>query len=222
MFEKEFEKFLSIQKQSATGHRLELLNRRLTGEKKMLEVVIWPVLQSFDGVTMEYELTSLAGNKIYIDAFYAPLGLAFESEGFASHAETITRDRFSFEKLRARTLAAYRYPYVPFSKDELDGNGEACRRSLYEIFGRYSSVAGSRAMEELSVYEREVLRYMLRLNRNLKLVDVKYVLQCGYVCLRRVIEQLIIKNMIKPVGSGSQRFHEYELLSLGREIILFG
>lgn len=179
-------------------------------------------MQSFEGVTLEHELTSLSGNKIYIDAFYAPLGLALESEGFASHAEMITRERFSFEKLRARTLAAYRYPYVPFSKDELDKNGEVCRRSLYEILGRYSSISGSRAMEELSVYEREVLRYMLRLNRNLKQVDVKYVLQCGYEKSRRVIEQLIIKNMILPVGRGVQRFHEFELLTLGKEMILYG
>lgn len=40
MFEKEFERFLQQQKESATGHRLDLLRRQLTGEKKMLEVVV--------------------------------------------------------------------------------------------------------------------------------------------------------------------------------------
>jgi hypothetical protein len=94
MFDKEFEKFLEQQKRSAGGMRLEQLQKELTGEKKLLSAVIWPVLKSFAGLTMEHEVLSQTGVKIYIDVFYEPLGLAFESEGYVVHAENITRERF--------------------------------------------------------------------------------------------------------------------------------
>jgi hypothetical protein len=139
MFEQEFARFLEEQKKSASGLRLEQLQKDNMGEKKLLEAVLWPVFKSFDGFTLEYELVSTSGVRIFIDAFYEPLGFAFESEGFAVHAGNIPRDRFSFEKMRARTLAAYRYEYIPFSWDELDKKPDACRRSVYELRGIYSS-----------------------------------------------------------------------------------
>lgn len=76
-----------------------------------------------------------AGVKIYIDTFFDPLGFGLESEGYVVHAESITRDRFSFEKMRVRTLALHGCRYIPFSRDELDKQPDACRRSFYELLG---------------------------------------------------------------------------------------
>lgn len=92
MFEQEFDKLLHSQQSLATGTRLEQLQKNLVGEKKLLEVVVWPVLKSFDGIILEHEIISTTGVKIYIDVFYEPLELGFESEGFVVHAEGITRD----------------------------------------------------------------------------------------------------------------------------------
>jgi hypothetical protein len=219
MFEQEYEMLLARQRKSASGQRLEMLNKDLSGTQKLLEVVVWPVLKSFEGITLEYELVSSKGAKIYIDVYYQPLKLAFESEGFVVHAEKITRDRFSFEKMRVRTMAKYGDRYIPFSRDELDKNLEACQGEFYELLGRYSSTA-DRAMEELSVFEREVIRYSLRLHRPLRLADVKYCLQCGYERANNVLRKMMDNNLIKPIGSGSQRYHEYELLTKGREYML--
>ncbi|KIL37189.1 hypothetical protein SD71_00125 [Cohnella kolymensis] len=178
MFEQEFEKFLDQQRRSASGARLERLHKDLTGEKQMLEVVIWPVLKSFDGITMEQEMVSTTGVKIYVDAVYEPVRIAFESNGFVPHAEMITRDRFTFEQMRIRTIAMQGYKYIPFSRDEQEKRAEAARRAFYELLGRFSTSPGL-AFEELSVLEREVIRYGLRLNRPIKLEDVRYCLQCG-------------------------------------------
>jgi hypothetical protein len=104
--------------------------------------------------------------RIFVDVFYGPLGLAFESEGYVSHAGNITRDRFSFEKKRVRTIGIYGYKYIPFSWDELEKKPDECRRSVYEYLGRFSSGHGI-AYEELTVYEREVLRFAVCLNRPL-------------------------------------------------------
>lgn len=219
MFEQDFERFLDQQRRSASGGRLERLHKDLTGEKKLLEVVIWPVLKSFDGITLEHEIVSTTGVKIYIDAFYHPLEFAFESHGFVVHAENITRDRFSFEQMRIRTIAMYRYKYIPFSWDQLDKSPDASRRSLYELIGRYSSNAGL-AFEELTVFEREVLRYALRLARPLRLEDVRYCLQCGNEGTRNVLRKLVHKSLLKPIGSGTKRYHEYELLPKARDYML--
>jgi hypothetical protein len=210
MFEQEFAKFFEAQCRSASGVRLEQLQKDLTGEKKLLKEVLWPVLKSFEGLTMESEMVSTTGVKIYIDVLYQPLGLAFESEGFVVHAENITRDRFTFERMRVRTMAMYGYKYVPFSWDEMDKRPDACRRSVYELLGRFSSTAGI-ALKELTVSEREVLRYALRLNRPLRLQDACFCLQMQSEAAIYVLRKLIEKKLLKPLNKGTQRYHEYGL-----------
>lgn len=212
------ERFVEEQRASARGQRKELLERDLSGTIKLLEY-LWTVLGSFEGITLEYEFIGANGERNYIDIYYEPLGIGFECEGFVSHAETITRRRFSYEKRRVRRKARLQIVYYPFSRDELDYEPEMCRQELREIIGIHTSVAGSRAMELLSVYEREVLRYGLRLMRPLKLEDVKYCLGCKYARARKVIDQLESKNMLKAVGSGTMRFHEYEILPKGKDIL---
>jgi hypothetical protein len=99
MFEDEFNKFLAEQRRSASGQRLEQLQKDLTEEKKLMKEVICPVLKSFDGLSMEHELVSTTGVKIYIDVFFQPLGIAFESEEFVAHAENITRECLAHKEL---------------------------------------------------------------------------------------------------------------------------
>jgi hypothetical protein len=219
MFETEFNKFYEAQCRSASGQRLEQLRKELTGEKKLLSSVLWPVFKSFEGLTLEYELATISGVRIFIDVFYQPLRLAFESEGFSAHAGNIARERFSFERVRARTLAMYGYKYVPFSWDELDKKPEACRRSLYELLGRLSGTAGT-AYEELTVYEREILRYALRLNRPLRIADACYCLQLGEEASRKVLRKLVDKKIIKPTGTGTTRLHEFTLVQIAAEYLL--
>lgn len=82
MFATAYAKLMDEQRRHAAGMRLEQLKKHSAGEKKLLETVVWPVLKSFEGVILEHEIISLTGVKIYIDAFYEPLGFAFESDGF--------------------------------------------------------------------------------------------------------------------------------------------
>ncbi|RKP55176.1 hypothetical protein D7Z26_08120 [Cohnella endophytica] len=220
LFDETFERFLAIQRDSASGQRLEMLNRNLEGTRKLLEVVVWPALQSYDGVILEQEMVGSNGVKIYIDVYYEPLEIAFECDGFVVHAEKITRDRFDFEKTRIRSMGLSQVLYMPFSRDQLDKQPDMCRRVFYEIIGKYSSVSGSRFMEELTVYEREVIRYGFHLKRAIRLEDVKYCLKCDYRRAYNVITRLIEKNLMKAVGTSTQRVHKYELLPLAKEYLL--
>lgn len=219
MFEQAYERLLKEQRESATGRRLEMLNLDLTGTKKLLEAAVWPVLRSFDGIILEYEMPNPTGVTIYIDAFYAPISAALECEGFVAHAEKITRSRFDFEKTRVRMMGLRGIIHMPFCKDQLDKQPELCRQSLYELLGRYTSAGGSAAMEKLTPFEREVIRYGLHLNRPLRLDDVKYCLQCEYRRAHTVANNLIEKKLMKPVRESTKRIHEYLLLPEARDVL---
>ncbi|MFC5471635.1 hypothetical protein ACFPPD_23445 [Cohnella suwonensis] len=219
-FEKAYAILIEEQLRNASGQRLAMLNKNREGTKKLLEVVIWPALQSFEGIVLEHEMVGSNGAKMYIDVYYEPIAIAFESDGFVTHAELITRDRFDFEKTKIRSVALGWMTYYPFSRDQLDKQPDMCRRAFYEIVGQRMSIRGSRFMEELSVYEREVVRYAVRLRRPFKLDDVKYCLGCKYDLAKRVTSQLLDKKLIVSLGSGKNRLHSFEVTPVAKELLL--
>lgn len=214
------EAFIAEQRSGAKGQRREMLDKDLTGTRKLLEL-LWAVRGSFDGITLEYEFRGAGGERNFIDAFDEPLAIGFECEGFVPHAETITRRRFAYEKRRVRQLAQLRIVYYPFSKDELDQEFERCRQDLREFLAIHAGAMGNRAMRELSVYEREVLRYGLLLRRPMKLEDVQYCLGLGEDTSRKVVRSLISKQLARPLKEGKQRIFAYVILPLARSY-LFG
>ncbi|CAM3641010.1 hypothetical protein COLU111180_00780 [Cohnella lubricantis] len=217
-FSSVFEAFLEEQKKSAAGQRLEMLKKDLTGTKKLLEVVAWPALRTLDGVQLEHEFVSSSGVRIYIDAYYEPLRLALECDGYAAHGENLTRDRFSFERMRIRSAALQGYRYFPFSYDELDKKPEMCQRALFELLGRYESPLDS-ALRTLPVYEREVLR--LGWSRNGRpFAEVRECLLIGDDGARSLLRKLVQKELIQPIGSGVQRYHSYKLTDMADNYLL--
>jgi hypothetical protein len=79
--------------------RLEMLDRDLTGTKKRLKI-LWEIFGSFEDLELEYELVSTSLIKIYADVFHRGLRIVFQADGFVVHAEKITREKFSFERMR--------------------------------------------------------------------------------------------------------------------------
>lgn len=132
-FVKSYEQFWKSQVREATGQRLEMLNRDLKGTKLLLENLLLPVFGTFDGMVLEYEMIGPSGVIIYGDVGMKRIGTIFEEDHFVTHAEKITRDRFSFERARARTVAINGFIYFPYSRDELEKKPELCQRNLYEL-----------------------------------------------------------------------------------------
>jgi hypothetical protein len=219
MFESLLDEYLMDQKRMANPRRLEMLNRNLTGETRLMKDVVWPVFGSFDGIEMEHEMTSLTGVKIFGDIFYQPLRMVIECEGFVSHAETITRDRFDFEKMRIRTFAQYDYRFVPFSWDDIDKRPEICRHALYAIIGKYGS-SGEQKQYQLSVHEREIIRYATRLNRPFDLADACTCLGVGKTTGIKILKLLVSKGLITPAGDAKIRIHAYVLEEKARSLLL--
>ncbi|CAN7713070.1 hypothetical protein [Paenibacillus sp. LjRoot56] len=208
MFEKEYEVFWNEQVHHAEGQRLEMLQRDLTGTKILLKEVLLPVLGSFDGLELEYEMLSLSGVKIYGDVCHPTLGIVFEEDSFITHAEKITRDRFSFERARARSVAMLGYTYFPFSRDELEKKPSFCQRNLYEWIGRFGN-AQEVGLHELAVYEREILRFALTSNKPFNVKEVCHWLQLTRVTSSKILRGLVSKGLLSPSGGSLTRSYQF-------------
>lgn len=208
-FESAFEAFLSEQKRSATGMRREMLDRDLTGTKKLCEVLL-QAFGSFDPLMLEYELAGENGVKIYADVYHRDLRIVFEANGYDAHAEKITRDRHSFEQMRVRTFTKHRVRHLPYSWDDLDKRPEMCLRSIFEALGRFGGSAGEKWMS-LTVYDRELIRCAMVHPGPFAMADACEWLQLGVSTTRRVMRKLVDNKLISTEGGGPKRFHRFRL-----------
>jgi hypothetical protein len=213
VFEKEFEELLKEQLRGASGQRLEMLQKDLTGTKKMLDV-LYPVLGTLEGLILEFEMVSLSGVKIYGDVFHPVHRIVFEEENFLTHAELVSRDRFSFERARARSIAQFDYTYFPYSRDELEKKPEFCQRNLSERLGRIANTEGI-GLLELPVYEREVLRFALLCPAPFQLANTYIWLQLTKETCRKVLRSLETKGYIGRVGGSQTRCHGFLITPKG-------
>ncbi len=208
-FEEEYAKFLASQMRQASGMRLEMLKKHGAGEKKLLEI-LFSIFKSFDNFILEYEIVTSTGVRNYIDAFYVPLGIAFEAEGFVVHAEKITRDRFDSERNKVRSAAIKRYIYFPFTWDDMDKRPDLCRRAVYELLGQYAMDGGSND-SELTIYEREIIRRGLQHKDTLSFSNMCVILNSSARFTRSVIQRMVEKRILRPTKPGAKRVHRYVL-----------
>lgn len=102
-------------------------------------------------------------------------------------------------------MSARGYFIVPFSRDELVKRQHLCRQTVYELLGRLSGVEKL----QLTVYEKEAIRYILKLNRPFRVKDI-----CGHLHVQRhrtvkILQALVEKGLIQPYREGRVRHHEY-------------
>ncbi|TFE25835.1 hypothetical protein [Cohnella luojiensis] len=218
-FEREYERFLAEQRKGASGQRLEMLHRDLTGTKKLLEKVVWPAMKSFEGFVLEYEIVTTSGVKAYVDIFYEVLWFAMEANGYVSHVETITRERYSFEQMKIRSVGGYRFTYLPFSWDELDKKPELCLRSFYEQLGNYRTTDNTEFLE-LSVYQREVLRLLITRPGPVHVAVIRRYLHLTKAPCKKILLEMAERSLIKVVGGGTKRFYEFDINERGKALLL--
>ncbi|WP_372634661.1 hypothetical protein [Cohnella sp.] len=218
-FEEEFEKLLEEQKATATGQRSEMLNRNLTGTKLLLKNLLLPVFGKSDGIVLEYEMKGPSGVMIFGDAGLPSLRIIVEEDHFVTHAEKVTRDRFSFERARARSVAVNGFVYFPFSRDELEKKPEESQRSLYELLGRIGTKEGTGLMK-LPVYERELLRCAWLRGQTFRLGDVSEWLLLGKETCRKIIAEMQKKELVCSVGGSPKRCYEFHVSEKALQLLL--
>lgn len=209
-FERMWGPFLQEQKKGAKGQRLAKLQEDLTGTKMLMKAVVWPVFQTFEDLSLEHEVRTRSGSRIYVDVFHTRLRIAFEEEHYVTHAELVTRDRYNFERFRVRSLANRRIVYYPYSRDELVKKPDLCRQELHELIGSLGNMEGSGLMD-LPVYEREVIRCVALASGSFRLADVASWLRVDKRTGKKVIDSMESKQLIKRVGGGALRVHAFAL-----------
>ncbi|OUS77594.1 hypothetical protein B1748_07300 [Paenibacillus sp. MY03] len=202
-FEDQFDAFLQQQKKEASSRRLEMLERDLSGTIKMFREALWPIFQTFEGFILEYELVLPNGVHFFIDVFYAPFRFGFECEGFSAHAETISRDRFSFEKARIRHMLLSGCVYIPFSWDELDKKGLQCRDFVCELLRGYNDL--NTLNSTLTPYEREAIRCALNLSRPVSVRDLCKSLGRKKDYVNKMIGSLLEKSVFQLTNVAYKR-----------------
>lgn len=209
-FELAFEKLLQEQIRDAKGMRLEMLEKDLTGTKKLCEV-LFRAFGTLDDLVLEHELVGESGTRIYCDVYHRGMHAVFEALGYVVHAERITRDRHSFEQMRIRSFMKAGMKFVPFSWDELDKKPEMCLRSVYELMGRFGD-AGSNRWMQLSVYERELIRCAtVHHERSFGMREIKAWLGLGKEAARKQIYSLLERGFIAREGGSERRGFKYRL-----------
>ncbi len=208
--------FIAVQRKLANGQRLEMLERDLHGTIKLLRTLIMPIFGSFEGFQLEYEFVGPSGYKFYADVYYEPLRLMIECDGYVPHVELMTRERFSMDRQRLRSMAVAGYLYMPFSWDELDKKPDACRASLFELLGRRGRAR--EGLESLDPRERELLRNAAD-GKVFKQNDACRWLQVGKDTARTVLRRMIADGWIVPEGGGERRHHVFRLGEKGLRVI---
>lgn len=209
-FEVEFERLLGEQIRGAVGTRLEMLEKDLTGTRKLCEI-LFQAFGTLDNLVLEYELVGESGTRIYCDVYHRGMHAVFEALGYVVHAERITRSRHSFEQMRIRTFMKAGMKFVPFSWDELDKKPEMCLRSVYELMGRFGRV-DSKKWLLLSVYERELIRCaMVHHERSFGMNEIYSWWGLGNAAARKHLYPLLEKGLITRVGGGERRGHRFRL-----------
>lgn len=208
-FEEAFGQLLEQQKRGAAGVRLEMLERDLTGTKKLCEI-LRQVFGGLEELSLEHELVSESGVKIYADVYHRTLRTVFEAHGYVAHVEKLTREKHSFEQMRIRSIMKLNLKYMPFSWDELDKKPEACIRSVYELLGRFGDGSSS-AWMELPVYQREVIRCAVMHTGPFSVSDAAVWLQLSDVSSRRLLRRMVDRGLLLTEGGGPNRFHRLRL-----------
>lgn len=221
VFEAQCTAFWQEQMQTAEGQRRENIMEKFSGTKLLLKAVIWPVFQSFDELVLEHEMKSLAKVYMYVDVFHTGWGIAFEEDNFITHAEKVSRGRFSFERRRARSVGARGKVYFPYSRDELVKTPELCRSDLLELLDFLGSMQGSRLLE-LPPREREVIRCAKGLGMPFRRADVEAWLWMKPDACSRLLHSMEKEGLVARVAGGEHRAHAYELTEKAWSYTVFG
>ncbi|SIR54708.1 hypothetical protein SAMN05880570_4151 [Paenibacillus sp. RU4T] len=210
------ENFIVCQRESAKGQRQEMLGKDLHGTILLLRNVIMPIFGSLEGFQLEYEFAGPGGYRFFADVYYEPLRMIIECDGYVPHVELMTRDRFSLDRQRLRCMALGGYLFVPFSRDELEKKPDSCKRSIYELLGRYDQSAGG--MQRLDPRERELIRHAAR-GGLFTMTEAGLWLQVGKSAARRRVRKMMDDGWIVPEHIGKTRIHRYRLGEKGLQLL---
>ncbi|WP_164472770.1 DNA-binding response regulator [Cohnella candidum] len=191
--------------------RRRLIDGHAHAEQAMAEKVWWPAFGHFDHLHPEYEVVDFFGGKRYVDFAYIRGGLyiAIEVDPFGTHYGRLDRRQYSNQWVRQMHLFNDGWLFIRISYDDILERPRLWQQLLQQMVGRLFGDPGLRY--DLSASERDILRLASRLDRPIKLADVRTLLDCAYDSARKPITSLVDKKWLIPVGKGTSRVHAWRL-----------
>jgi hypothetical protein len=210
-FVTECDNFIDAHRKLRTGPRLDRLTDGLGhGEIAFLKNVWWPLFHDFDHLHPEYEVRDYQGGFRYVDfAYIEPsFRIAIEIDGITTHWREITQSQFFEHVQRQNMLIIDGWHVLRFTYDSIKGNPRVCQQTVQQLMGKWRALSDE--FSELSVYEREIVRYSSRALEPIRPTDVASLLHVSAKHARVLIGQLVNKRWLSPV-SGTLRHNSYRL-----------
>lgn len=198
----------------ASTRKGDSLRRLLEGhshaEKLFLLHVWWPAFHHFNDLHPEYEVKDFRDGTRFLDFAFIKhtLKLAIEIDGFTTHASQISRSQFSDQLIRQNHLIIDGWRILRFSYDDIKDRPRMCQQILQQFMGRYLSM-NDVPVKSMSYVEKEILRFALNSKNLVTTHDVCQVLAIEAQKARQLLKVMHEKNMLEPVGKGTQRIRYY-------------
>ncbi|QSO51619.1 DNA-binding response regulator [Alicyclobacillus curvatus] len=210
-FTTECDNFIDTHRELRSGPRLQRLANGLGhGETAFLKNVWWPLFHHFDYLHPEYEVRDYRGGIRYVDfAYIEPsFRIAIEIDGITTHWREITQSQFFEHDQRQNMLIIDGWYVLRFTYDAIKEQPRVCQQTLQQLIGRWKTV--SREFDELSIFERELVRFTSRSLKPVTPSDVREELQISGSYARLLLSNLTNKRWLMP-ASGQIRHRSYVL-----------
>jgi len=216
-FAEEHEKWLQGHLAKRMGERRDALRRgHGYGNRLFLETVWWDLMGHFHGLHPEYEVLDWRGRSYFVDFLWKAGGdgIVIEIMDFGSHG--LDRTKFRMDRNRALYLQSLGFRYVEIALDELKENPAFIRAMLRSILAPHMTLSmdrSGRVRHEYGKVERELMRYAVRNNRQLRPAKAARELGLHRQTVAKHCRRLVEKGKFRAVPSGKTgKVFRYEYL----------
>ncbi|ACT04377.1 hypothetical protein [Paenibacillus sp. JDR-2] len=217
VLEAPFEQWLQTQLLSGGSERKRRISEERHAEDLFLKQVWWPAIGQLDHLHAEYEVDDYKDGQRFLDYAYLrePYKICIEIDGYGPHFRDADRRQFADNLMRQNHLILDGWMVIRFSYDDVKSKPRQCQQFLQQLFGKLFSLAPDR---NLSLQQKEILRYMSITQKPISPKEVKELLQVGNKAARMRLRELVEKKLLVSASTGSSRVRFYSLTSQHRHI----
>lgn len=210
-FSAHYKKYMAYQLRHGKGDRLKRLKEGLgVAERQFLQKVWWPMFGNFERLHPEFQVLDYKDGLRYIDFAYirSSFRVAIEIDGYGPHSRDITQAQFWDDLQRQNHLIIDGWLLLRFPYMAVVSYPRECQRTIQQLFGIWEGSLG--AVDDLTVWQREVFRLAIRSPGPITPSDVCRSLHISGDLARNTLHQLVDTRWLVPDG-GTARIRRYML-----------
>jgi hypothetical protein len=210
-FEEAYKRYMEKHTKGRRGERLRRLKERQGHTIKLfLEFVWWPAIGNFDDLHPEFEISDFKDGLRFIDfAFFIfAFRIAIEIDDYGTHIQKASRWQHSDHCLRQNHLVIDGWKVIRFTYDDIKDRPRMCMQIIQQLIGKLS---GTQIIphHQISIEEKEILSFSLRLDRKTTPKDVCNLLNIKQEKARKLLHNLLEKELLVSGGNGEKRINCY-------------